>query len=836
MKELGINPKDYAYLKSDDKSTTLKHKKGHELTIAHNVLSRKNQEILKALAATNSNESTSNPKMAAGGKVPGEPGYADADEYYQQNNERNYAANAGLPCLNPNCKSHGIPHPNCRCYSGGESFAKGGKVSSHFCSESRQHKPDCEYSPQGQDVRRGDMEMAKKEAKGRSEEERYVKPKMKGMAEGGQTPQQEPVIKPQNVTRPDMGWGSITQKAKGGPVSETWNKDKPMPQDSAGNMMASEQCFDDGGVVDSAKKWLGGTFGSTPEPEPDIPGPVFPHDESYPDKKQKPQQKAKGGEVCHNCGTPHRKMYADPSGVVDNNDDAPSYLQANPGDTAQEDMQSQTNANLPEGKPNMKTGLEETLEKHPEIAKKLEHMKNFFVPSNDQGSDIQAAQDMSKAQNVIPAAQDQAPQQPNVDVNQDPGTIQNGDQANTDPTLQPQYNPQSMQNVVPADYQKGVQQELLNETNSFHQDLVNGHIGPKTMHDLMWKDDKGNDKSTLGKIGTIFGMLLAGAGSGLSHQPNALLSLMQKQIDNDLDAQKQSKTNAINYLRMNQQNEMNKAGIRLTNANANNMNLEANQKAYALARMQMNRAGLHKLTQDASSLPVGSPNRVKAEAALPLLYQAINTSDYDIADRAAAASTVAKYGQQANQGNEGAYQANQNGLRWGGMGPMADVNDQRHIPGIAGQSSQPIPQSIKDQVHAMNVLDAKGKDLLNFAKQHAGTWNPQTRAQAEQKLEEMKNFYNGSIEGGALTEGRLKWYDEQFKKSPTDILPQIMGSTKRLEEVVNSNQMRRDLQLRDLGFPKQQPMNQQGGGIKEGQTGMFGKTPVVRRGGKWVPQ
>src|ERR1700677_1995706 len=104
MKELGLDPKQYKFHSADDKSVTLQHKKGHTVKIALNVLSKKNQDILKALQAVNSNEGTQNPKpMAKGGKVPGQPGYAEADEYYQQNNERNYAANAGLPCLNPNC-------------------------------------------------------------------------------------------------------------------------------------------------------------------------------------------------------------------------------------------------------------------------------------------------------------------------------------------------------------------------------------------------------------------------------------------------------------------------------------------------------------------------------------------------------------------------------------------------------------------------------------------------------------------------------------------------------------------------------------------------------------
>jgi hypothetical protein len=49
----------------------------------------------------------------------------------------------GMPCLNPNCKSEGRPHPHCHCYTGGESFAKGGEVD--FCALQLEHEPQCEF-------------------------------------------------------------------------------------------------------------------------------------------------------------------------------------------------------------------------------------------------------------------------------------------------------------------------------------------------------------------------------------------------------------------------------------------------------------------------------------------------------------------------------------------------------------------------------------------------------------------------------------------------------------------------------------------------------------------
>lgn len=48
---------------------------------------------------------------------------------------------ANGPCLNPNCKSNGKPHPNCRCYAG---MAEGGSLG-HFCQQKQPHAPDCAY-------------------------------------------------------------------------------------------------------------------------------------------------------------------------------------------------------------------------------------------------------------------------------------------------------------------------------------------------------------------------------------------------------------------------------------------------------------------------------------------------------------------------------------------------------------------------------------------------------------------------------------------------------------------------------------------------------------------
>lgn len=399
-----------------------------------------------------------------------------------------------------------------------------------------------------------------------------------------------------------------------------------------------------------------------------------------------------------------------------------------------------------------------------------------------------------------------------------------------DPTLAPNGMP-----VAPAPQPPSLHQELANEDKAWQNDLYNGHIKPETYHSLFEK------KSTLGKIGTVFGLLLGGAGAGLTHTKNPILEIMQNEINNDLEAQKNSKVNAQNFLKLNQQNLMNNAQIeqlvksgKLTEQQAKSMAVDTSIKATALAHTQMNWAAFHDLTKKVEAMAPGTPQRAAAEQQLSMLSQQVSNENYNIMDRASAASALSKSfnSTDSNADPEQSFQAQNRALRLGGQAAFADDREAKHIPGVPGQASRPIPEGIRNEVQAMSVLDNKGKDVLDFVKEHKGTWNPQTRAVAAQKIEEMKNFYNDSIKGGALTQGRLGWYDEQFAKHPTDILAQIMGSSSKLQEMVNSNANRREMILSGpggLGF------NKPAGSKSNNTTGGISKSgrQMIQRDGKW---
>lgn len=60
-----------------------------------------------------------------------------------------------------------------------------------------------------------------------------------------------------------------------------------------------------------------------------------------------------------------------------------------------------------------------------------------------------------------------------------------------------------------------------------------------------------HNMSTASKISTGIGLLLGGIGSGLTGQPNAAAAMLQRNIDNDIDAQKNDQSNKMNLWKMN---------------------------------------------------------------------------------------------------------------------------------------------------------------------------------------------------------------------------------------------------------------------------------------------
>jgi hypothetical protein len=590
---LGIDPNKFKFLSSDGKSTTLQHKDGHKLTIAHSVLSSGNREALNALS-----------KVSADDRTPDQ-----ASEY--------------------------------------------GKV-------------------------------------------------IKKFDEGGKVPVPD---------QPNQGEQDKQAMAKG--IAEGSQQGTPIPSTDT--------------IIDRLKNaWAEG-------------GEI---------KKQEMKSQHGGeGHPCPSCNgsgkAKSRKMYADPDQPVSSNDSAPQALTGSPDIGGVQNiapaMPPMTKKEADNAK--MKDAIEnykDAFSKVHEFLFKQPNMEKYYPEQADTQQDQEQPQQAQPQAAQVP---DHASTQPSFDANGNPvappnipdnktddlPAIDDGKpdqeiQGHTNPAqishadspLSPtgehvaanqtgvpptgsQQSPAQLAQPTLADHKQAQVNDLTQHAQNLQNDLDKGHITPKTYHDLF------HNKSTLGKIGSIFGLLLSGAGSGLAHQPNMAFQMMNNEIQNDLNAQQSSASNKQNLMRINQQGLMN-------NAHIDSMNTETAIKARALANINANQIALHHLNLLANGQG-NSPEMAEAQKAFPgatrqqaqqmlgMVAPMFSTENAKIADLAASKLAYMN----AVMGN--------NGGQGAGNNPAQEIRKKQIMGFISPQQAE---QGLKEVGNVENMQDANNKAMGAF--------------------------------------------------------------------------------------------------------------------------
>lgn len=329
--------------------------------------------------------------------------------------------------------------------------------------------------------------------------------------------------------------------------------------------------------------------------------------------------------------------------------------------------------------------------------------------------------------------------------------------------------------------------DILQQSDNFNKDLMMGHIEPKTYQDLFAKKD------TLGKIGTIFGMLLSGLGSGLSGQKNQLMEMMNQQIQNDLDAQKSSATNAQNFLKINNEGEV-------QHAQAKNMTVDAATKAYSLAKMQMNAAALHHLTQMANKLPPGSPQAQVAQQQLAMINNAVQTENYNLADRAATASAQMNLMMGIGQGGASDIDKRLSYLRVANPS-MAKEIEERYVPGV-GVGSVAVPQAVREDIISHEKLNNAAKDVMDFSKQHTniipGTPSYNTGVQKAVVLQQM---VREGLLGTVFRESEKPLLKQVVDENPAGVF-KLISTQPKLKALIESNIQQLNATKKAYGLPE----------------------------------
>ncbi len=400
-------------------------------------------------------------------------------------------------------------------------------------------------------------------------------------------------------------------------------------------------------------------------------------------------------------------------------------------------------------------------------------------------------------------------------------------------------------------------QEMKIDSDAFKQDLDLGRIKPETYQSLYGKQD------TLGKIGTLFGLLVSGAGSGLSHQPNAVLNMMDKQISNDLEAQKASNSNAQNLYQLTLKHEMQKADIKnqqiqqqialsknpaeikALEAQANNNNTNARIAADGNARIRSNWIALDHLAQNINKIPPtlanGAPNPmyVQAQQKLMFMTQGIQNENYSISSRAEASMALAQAvsGKTQGGGGEEDFQKGQTALRVGGQAPLADDRAARHLPGVKGQASIPLTSQDREEILSGTQFQDQLQRFMDWTKKHSGDLSPKDRAEGQSLAVQLNGAYRMATKGGTYSPSEEGFISKVIDETPTKFFNEIRVLPK-LQAVQRESRAQLDERMKSKGLPGYEgpSVAQKGGQSGGGETrpGKDGKQYRKVAGG-WIP-
>lgn len=338
--------------------------------------------------------------------------------------------------------------------------------------------------------------------------------------------------------------------------------------------------------------------------------------------------------------------------------------------------------------------------------------------------------------------------------------------------------------------------KLAAERKAMFADVGNGHVDPQ-------KFIKG--MSTGNKILTAIGLVVGGMGSGLTHQPNLASDYLDKQISNDIDAQKTNIENKKSLFSYN----LAQTGDLL--------------KAQEMTKMQI---------MDLTSMQL---KRVAAASQDPINRAALLTTSGNLDEKAAELQNqiamrhlLVNASQQAGSGNEAAFQQKTAVLRAMGQKEAAENLEKKHVPGV-GNASRDAPADVVKQIAAQQDLHEKLTDLAHFAEQNSGSLNPSVVNQGHAKMLLAQNAMRLGQDMGVVKASEVELMNKMLG-DPTQFLNKYR-SLKGYQEVMRDNLNSLNNIKKSYGLPITQQAQEGAKGTPEIQ--MKNGKPYMKVPGGW---
>lgn len=311
------------------------------------------------------------------------------------------------------------------------------------------------------------------------------------------------------------------------------------------------------------------------------------------------------------------------------------------------------------------------------------------------------------------------------------------------------------------------------DTQRMVDDLHSGVITPQTYHSLF------ADKSTMGKIGAIFGALAGGASAGTLGGQNPFMAAWDKIITNDLEAQKANMSNKNSFMRLNMESALNKEhviGAQLANK-ASQMDL---------SRKQMNLVALKDLSETIKKFPPGSPQALDAQKKYALIYPLINAQNASLDDQMASRDAFMKSIQgMGEDNNEEAFKNKMQTLRMSGNEQLVKDMEAKHVPGV-GQASKEVPGDVMKELISRQDLQDKINDLKAFASKNSGALKPSVIAEGKAKAALVQDAYRRANAQGVFKESEKNFVGTIIGSNPTQFFEKYRAG-KGYEEMGRDN-------------------------------------------------
>lgn len=247
-----------------------------------------------------------------------------------------------------------------------------------------------------------------------------------------------------------------------------------------------------------------------------------------------------------------------------------------------------------------------------------------------------------------------------------------------------------------------------------------------------------NNMGTGQKVSTAIGLILGGIGGGITGQENPALKFLQKNIDNDIEAQKAN---------LGQKNNILSAYERLYGDKQTALSMT---KALLLGQTE------EKLKSEISKRG-DQLSQARGQQALGAIQTEYQKALYD-------ASMRKTMMQGMNSGNpEGTMQA----MRYLNPGMAKDM-ESRYVPGV-GMAAIPIPETGRAQLTLRNELDQKLQKLEAFSSKHSGTVADRAVVNKGKALAaDVQDVYRRANQQGVFKESESDFIKNMVSSDPTE--------------------------------------------------------------------